>query len=117
MKRPQELSLNHSAKAGMRDPVATAIRTVPLRCLTGPLHSLNSPDQLPHLSIPFASRSFSSNGSLLRLKQSNSTAQEIFEFAVLFRDLSRRFQRSFRRADCLRRPAVWRACLQLLAGE
>jgi hypothetical protein len=92
MKRPQELSLNHSAKAGMRDPVATAIRTMPLRCRTDSLHSLNSPGQLPHLSIHFASRSFASNGSLLRLELPNSTAQEIFEFAVLFRNPSRRFQ-------------------------
>jgi hypothetical protein len=117
MKRPQQLSLNHSAKAGMRDPVATAIRTMPLRCLIGPLHSLNSPEQLPHLSILFASRSFAPNGSLLRLEQPNCSAQEIFEFAVLSRDLSRRFQRSFGRADCLKYPAVWRPCLQLLAGE
>jgi hypothetical protein len=117
MKRPQESSLNRSAKARMRDPVATAIRTMPLRCLTDPLHGLNSPDQLPHLSIPFASRSFASNGSLLRLEQSNSTAQEIFEFAVLFRDFLRRFQRPSRCADSRGYPPAWRSRLQPLTGE
>jgi hypothetical protein len=117
MKRPQESSLNHSAKAGMRNRVATAIRAMPLRCLTDPLHRLNSRDQLPDFSISFACRSFASNGSLSRLEQSNSTAQEIFEFAILVRDLSRRFQRSFRPTDCLRYPVVQKVCLELLTGE
>jgi len=78
MQRKQELLLNDSAEAGMRNPVATAMRTMPFRRRIDPFHSLESPGQLLRLSIPRASLGLGPSGSHLCFAQSNRTAQEIF---------------------------------------
>ncbi len=88
MQREKELPFNHSAKAGMRNPVATAMRTMPLRRRIHPFHSVDSCRQLPRLSIPLATLRLGSNSWLLRIAQPKGTAQEIFQLAVVF-------QRSF----------------------
>ena len=70
----------------MRNPVATAMRAVPLRSRIDPLQSADSAGQLPHLSISPASHGLDSFGSLLRVQQPNSTTQEAHEVARLRTD-------------------------------
>lgn len=67
MQREQELLLNYSAMAGMRNMVATAMRTIPLRRRIDTFHSVSSQGQLPRFSTPLASRRLGSKGSLLRV--------------------------------------------------
>jgi hypothetical protein len=70
----QELFLNHSAKAGMRNLMTTAVRALPLRYRTHPIHGIDSIGRLTRLFVPFAIRGLGSNGLPLDIAQAKGVA-------------------------------------------
>lgn len=88
MQREQELLFDHAARVGMRNLVGTAMRTIPLHRRMDPFHGVDSPGQLPRLSIPLDFLVLGSNGWLLRVAQPKSTTQQIsssLSFSEFFR--------------------------------